>query len=392
MSPAGSIANPMERRLAALPELTAEETLRYSRHLLLPQVGADGQRRLKAARVLLIGAGGLGSPAALYLAAAGVGTLGLVEFDTVDLTNLHRQVLHGTADIGRSKIDSARETIAALNPNVTVEAHAVRLTSENALDLVARYDLVVDGSDNFPTRYLVNDASVLAGRLNVHGSVFRFDGQASVFGAPGGPCYRCLFPDPPPPGSVPGCDEGGVLGVLPGLVGVIQATETLKLILGAGDPLVGRLLLVDALRMQFRMLRFERDPACPACGTRTLKTLIDYEAFCGIAPPDAAMEITPRELADRIAGGTRPVLIDVREPREWELARIEGARLIPLGTLEAAMGSLDRTADIVVYCKSGARSAKAVEQLRAAGFARVRNLAGGIRRWSDEIDPSVPRY
>jgi adenylyltransferase/sulfurtransferase len=392
MSPAASLANPLERRLAALPELTAEETLRYSRHLLLPQVGADGQRRLKAARVLLIGAGGLGSPAALYLAAAGVGTLGLVEFDTVDLTNLHRQVLHGTADVGRSKIDSARETIASLNPNVIVEPHAVRLTSENALDLVARYDLVVDGSDNFPTRYLVNDASVLTGRLNVHGSVFRFDGQASVFGAPGGPCYRCLFPDPPPPGSVPGCDEGGVLGVLPGLVGVIQATETLKLILGAGDPLVGRLLLVDALRMQFRMLRFERDPSCPACGTRTLKTLIDYDAFCGIAPPDATAEITPRELADRIAGGTRPVLIDVREPREWELARIEGAQLIPLGTLEAAMGSLDRTADIVVYCKTGARSAKAMEQLRAAGFARVRNLAGGIRRWSDEIDPSVPRY
>jgi adenylyltransferase/sulfurtransferase len=392
MSPAASLANPLERRLAALPELTAEETLRYSRHLLLPQVGADGQRRLKAARVLLIGAGGLGSPAALYLAAAGVGTLGLVEFDTVDLTNLHRQVLHGTADVGRSKIDSARETIASLNPNVIVEPHAVRLTSENALDLVARYDLVVDGSDNFPTRYLVNDASVLTGRLNVHGSVFRFDGQASVFGAPGGPCYRCLFPDPPPPGSVPGCDEGGVLGVLPGLVGVIQATETLKLILGAGDPLVGRLLLVDALRMQFRMLRFERDPSCPACGTHTLKTLIDYDAFCGIAPPDATAEITPRELADRIAGGTRPVLIDVREPREWELARIEGAQLIPLGTLEAAMGSLDRTADIVVYCKTGARSAKAMEQLRAAGFARVRNLAGGIRRWSDEIDPSVPRY
>jgi adenylyltransferase/sulfurtransferase len=392
MSPATPIPDPMQRRLAELPELSAEETLRYSRHLLLPQVGAEGQRRLKAARVLLIGAGGLGSPAALYLAAAGVGTMGLVEFDTVDLTNLHRQVLHGTADIGRAKIDSARDRIASLNPNVTLVPHAERLTSANALDLVGRYDLVVDGSDNFPTRYLVNDASVLTGRLNVHGSVFRFDGQASVFGAPGGPCYRCLFPDPPPPGSVPGCDEGGVLGVLPGLVGVIQATETLKLILGAGDPLIGRLLLVDALRMQFRTLKFARDPSCPACGTRTLTGLIDYEAFCGITAADASTEITPRELADRIAAGTRPMLIDVREPREWELARIEGARLIPLGTLEAEIGTLDRSSDIVVYCKSGARSAKAAEQLRAAGFARVRNLAGGIRRWSDEVDPAVPRY
>jgi adenylyltransferase/sulfurtransferase len=384
--------NVMQRRIAELPELSAEETLRYSRHLLLPQVGEEGQRRLKASRVLLIGAGGLGSPAALYLAAAGIGTIGLVEFDTVDLTNLHRQLLHGTADVGRPKIESARARIAALNPNVRVEAHAERLTSANALEIVERYDLVVDGSDNFPTRYLVNDATVMTGRLNVHGSVFRFDGQASVFGAPGGPCYRCLFPEPPPPGSVPGCDEGGVLGVLPGLVGIIQATETLKLILGAGDPLIGRLLLVDALRMQFRTLKFERDPMCPACGTRTLRELIDYEQFCGIAAPDAALEITPRELADRIAAGTRPVLIDVREPREWELARIEGARLVPLGTLEAAIPSLDRTSDIVVYCKSGARSANAAKQLRAAGFTRVRNLAGGIRRWSDDVDPSVPRY
>ena len=393
MSPAVDPSlNVLQRRIADLPELSTEETLRYSRHLLLPQVGEEGQRRLKAARVLLIGAGGLGSPAALYLAAAGIGTIGLVEFDTVDLTNLHRQLLHGTADVGRPKIESARARIAALNPNVRLEAHAERLTSANALRIVERYDLVVDGSDNFPTRYLVNDATVMTGRLNVHGSVFRFDGQASVFGAPGGPCYRCLFPEPPPPGSVPGCDEGGVLGVLPGLVGIIQATETLKLILGAGDPLIGRLLLVDALRMQFRTLKFARDPVCPACGTRTLRELIDYEAFCGVAAPDASLEIIPRELAGRIAAGTRPVLIDVREPREWELARIEGARLVPLGTLEAAIPSLDRTSDIVVYCKSGARSANAVQQLRAAGFTRVRNLAGGIRRWSDEVDPSVPRY
>jgi adenylyltransferase/sulfurtransferase len=383
----------MRRRLAELPELTPEETLRYSRHLLLPQVGAEGQRRLKGARVLLVGAGGLGSPAALYLAAAGVGTLGLVEFDRVDVTNLQRQVLHGTADVGRKKIDSARERLAELNPLVAVEPHDARLSAANALDIIGAYDLVVDGSDNFPTRYLVNDACVLTGRVNVYGSVFRFDGQASVFATADGPCYRCLFPEPPPPGTVPDCEEGGVLGVLPGLVGMIQATEALKLILGEGEPLAGRLLLVDALRMQFRTLRFARDPECPACGTRTLGELIDYESFCGVsATADAVAEVSPKEFAAERARGAPVLLLDVREPQEWELARLEGARLVPLGTLEAAIPSLDRAADIVVYCKSGARSANAVRKLRDAGFAKVRNLAGGIRRWREEVDPAVPKY
>jgi len=384
---------PMRRRLADLPELSAEEARRYSRHLLLPQVGAEGQRRLKRARVLLVGAGGLGSPVALYLAAAGVGTLGIVEFDVVDISNLQRQVLHGTPGVGRPKLDSAAARIADLNPHVRVEGHGVRLSAANALEIVAGYDIVVDGTDNFATRYLVNDACVLTGRPNVSGSVFRFDGQVSVFGLGDGPCYRCLFPEPPPAGSVPNCEEGGVLGVLPGLVGTIQATETLKLILGAGEPLVGRLLLVDALRMQFRTLKFERDPECPACGTRTLKALVDYEVFCGVgAGAPVVAEITPRELAERMAGPEPPLLLDVREPREWELARIGGARLVPLGTLAAAMGSLDRNAEIVVHCKSGARSARAVQQLQEAGFASVKNLAGGILRWIDEVDPSVPRY
>ena len=383
----------MRRRLADLPELAPEEALRYSRHLLLPQVGAEGQRRLKAARVLLIGAGGLGSPAALYLAAAGVGTIGLVDNDAVEVTNLQRQVLHGTSDIGRAKLDSARDRLADLNPFVTVERHELRLMSVNALELVRAYDIVVDGSDNFPTRYLVSDACVLAGRPNVHGSVFRFDGQASVFGTADGPCYRCLFPEPPPPGTVPGCDEGGVLGVLPGLIGTIQATETLKLILGEGELLVGRLLLVDALRMTFRTLKFARDPACPACGTRTLRDLIDYEAFCGVgATADPVPEIEPRALAERVAAGTPPLLLDVREPREWELARIVGARLVPLATLNSAIERLERDAEIVVYCKTGGRSAQAARRLRDAGFTRVWNLAGGIRRWSEDVDASVPKY
>src|SRR5215831_6752429 len=326
-----------------LPELTADETRRYSRHLLLPPVGPEGQRKLKAARVLLVGGGGLGSPAALYLAAAGIGTIGLVEFDAVSESNLQRQVLYGTADVGRPKLDAARERIADLNPLVHLEAHAARLSSQNALDIVRAYDVVLDGTDNFPTRYLVNDACVLTRRPYVYGSVFRFEGQASVFGAPDGPCYRCLFPEPPPPGAVPDCEEGGVLGVLPGLIGVIQATEVLKLVLGAGDALIGRLLLVDALRMQFRTLRLDRDPECPACGTRTLQTLIDYEAFCGIrSGEDAVPEITPRDLAARFAAGEHPLLLDVREPREWEMARIERARLIPLGTLAREIPSLDR--------------------------------------------------
>jgi adenylyltransferase/sulfurtransferase len=376
-----------------LPELTADETRRYSRHLLLPPVGPEGQRKLKAARVLLVGGGGLGSPAALYLAAAGIGTIGLVEFDAVSESNLQRQVLYGTADVGRPKLDAARERIADLNPLVQLEAHAARLSAQNALDIVRAYDVVLDGTDNFPTRYLVNDACVLTRRRYVYGSVFRFEGQASVFGAPDGPCYRCLFPEPPPPGAVPDCEEGGVLGVLPGLIGVIQATEVLKLVLGAGDALIGRLLLVDALRMQFRTLRLERDPECPACGTRTLQTLIDYEAFCGIrGGEDAVPEIAPHELAARFAAGDRPLLLDVREPREWELARIEGARLVPLGTLAGAIPSLNREAEIVVMCKSGVRSANAARQLRDAGFRRVLNLAGGIKRWSADVDPRVPTY
>jgi molybdopterin/thiamine biosynthesis adenylyltransferase/rhodanese-related sulfurtransferase len=379
--------------MTALPELTPEETLRYSRHLLLPPVGAEGQRRLKASRVLLVGAGGLGSPAALYLAAAGVGTIGLVEFDAVDVSNLQRQVLHGTRDVGRPKVDSARDRIADLNPHVTVEAHPTRLTSANALEIVRAYDVVIDGTDNFPTRYLVNDACVLTGRPYVYGSVFRFEGQASVFAAKDGPCYRCLFPEPPPPGAVPDCEEGGVLGVLPGLIGVLQATEALKLLLGIGEPLVGRLLLVDALRMQFRTLKLERDPSCPACGTRTLRALIDYESFCGVGAGAAAVpEIAPRELAARLATGAPVELIDVREPREWELARIAGARLVPLGTLGGEIARWQRDAEIVIYCKTGVRSANAVRQLQAAGFTRVRNLTGGIRRWSDEVDSSVPRY
>ena len=381
---------PRER---TLPELTADETRRYSRHLLLPPVGPEGQRKLKAARVLLVGGGGLGSPAALYLAAAGIGTIGLVEFDAVSESNLQRQVLYGTADVGRPKLEAARERIADLNPLVQLEAHAARLSAQNALDIVRAYDVVLDGTDNFPTRYLVNDACVLTRRPYVYGSVFRFEGQASVFGAPDGPCYRCLFPEPPPPGAVPDCEEGGVLGVLPGLIGVIQATEVLKLVLGAGEALIGRLLLVDALRMQFRTLRLERDPECPACGTRTLQTLIDYEAFCGIrGGEDAVPEIAPHELAARFAAGDRPLLLDVREPREWELARIEGARLVPLGTLAGAIPSLDREAEIVVMCKSGVRSANAARQLRDAGFRRVLNLAGGIKRWSADVDPRVPTY
>jgi len=377
----------------ALPELTAEETQRYSRHLLLPPVGAEGQRRLKGARVLLVGAGGLGSPAALYLAAAGIGTLGIAEFDAVSESNLQRQVLYGTGDVGRAKLDAARARITDLNPHVTVEAHAARLSAANALGIIERYDLVLDGTDNFPTRYLVNDACVLTGRPYVYGSVFRFEGQASVFGAKDGPCYRCLFPEPPPPGTVPDCEEGGVLGVLPGLIGTIQATEVLKLVLGAGEPLIGKLLLVDALRMQFRMLRLERDPECPACGTRTLRALIDYESFCGIGRgADGVEEITPKELAAAMASGHPPVLLDVREPREWEMARIAGARLVPLASLAAEIRELDRGADIVVHCKSGSRSANAARQLKAAGFTRVRNLVGGIKRWSEDVDPRVPKY
>jgi len=382
------------------PELSNEEIFRYSRHLILPEVGLEGQKKLKRARVLLVGVGGLGSPAALYMAAAGVGTLGLVDFDVVDATNLQRQVLHGTSSIGKRKLDSARERIEDLNPNVHVEAHETSLTSRNALEIIGTYDIVVDGTDNFQTRYLVNDACVLLGKPNVYGSIYRFEGQSSVFATKDAPCYRCLFREPPPPGLVPSCAEGGVLGVLPGIIGTIQTTEALKLILGIGETLEGRLLLVDALRMKFRTLNLRKDPTCPACGTHEITELIDYEEFCGVrqaAAADAAAasgvpEITPTQLAARISRGEDFDLIDVREPHEWEIARIPGARLVPLGTLVDALPTLDSAREIVVHCKGGGRSAKAVQQLQASGFRKVWNLAGGITRWSDDVDPSTPKY
>jgi sulfur-carrier protein adenylyltransferase/sulfurtransferase len=381
-----------------LPDLSPEEILRYSRHLILPDVALDGQRRLKGARILLIGAGGLGSPLGLYLAAAGVGTLGLVDFDVVDLTNLQRQVLHGTKDVGRPKLESARDRIRDVNPHVHVEPYETRLTSENALEIIQDYDVVVDGTDNFATRYLTNDACVLLGKPNVYGSIFRFEGQASVFATEEGPCYRCLFPEPPPPGLVPSCAEGGVLGVLPGLIGTIQATEAIKLILGVGEPLIGRLVLIDALTMQFRTVKLRKDPQCPACGTREIQGLIDYDEFCGVTHDQEPIavngvpEITPRELAARQQAGDDFDLIDVREPHELQIAQLEGARLIPLGTLAEELSTLDSARELIVFCRSGARSAKAVRQLQAAGFRKVWNLAGGILRWSDEVDPSVRKY
>jgi len=379
------------------PTLEREELLRYGRHLLLPEVGINGQRKLKAARVLIVGAGGLGSPAALYLAAAGVGTIGLVDFDVVEVTNLQRQLLHGTRDIGRPKLDSARDRLSDTNPNVRLELHPVRLTAANALTIIGQYDLILDGTDNFVTRYLVNDACVLLGKPNVYGSIFRFDGQASVFATTDGPCYRCLYPEPPPPGLVPSCAEGGVLGVLPGLVGTIQATEAVKLILGIGKPLVGRLLLVDALDTQFRAVTVHRDPACPACGTRELQGLVDYEQFCATgggasAGLDAVPQIEPRDLAIRRASGESIQLIDVREPHEWEITRIEGARLIPLHRLETALPTIDRTTPVAVYCKAGTRSALAVRDLLDAGFRQVWSVTGGIVRWSREVDAAVAEY
>ncbi len=378
-------------------DLSRDELLRYSRHLILPDVGLDGQKRIKAARILLVGAGGLGSPAALYLAAAGVGTLGLVDFDVVDVSNLQRQILHGTDAVGTPKLESARRRIADINPHVDVETYETRLTSANALDILGKYDVIVDGTDNFATRYLTNDACVMLGKPNVYGSIFRFEGQASVFATADGPCYRCLFPNPPPPGLVPSCAEGGVLGVLPGLVGTIQATEALKLILGTGESLAGRLLLIDAMSMRFHTVRVPRDPQCPACGTRQITELIDYDEYCGTPGGTETREmkdipeITPRALAERLTGQPDFDLIDVREPYEWQIARLPGARLIPLGELASQMSSLDATREIIVYCRSGARSADATRHLRAAGF-RASNLAGGILRWSDEVDPSVMKY
>jgi sulfur-carrier protein adenylyltransferase/sulfurtransferase len=391
-----TLASPAARS-SAPPALEREELLRYGRHLLLPEVAIDGQRKLKAARVLIVGAGGLGSPAALYLAAAGVGTLGLVDFDIVEVTNLQRQLLHGTRDVGRPKLDSARDRLHDANPNVKLELHPTRLTAANALTIIRDFDLVLDGTDNFATRYLVNDACVLLGKPNVYGSIFRFDGQASVFATKDGPCYRCLFPEPPPPGLVPSCAEGGVLGVLPGLVGTVQATEAIKLILGIGTSLTGRLLLVNALDAQFRTVNVRRDPACPACGTRELRHLVDYDQFCATsggvsAGLDAVPQIEPRELAIRRASGEAIQLIDVREPHEWEIGRIEGARLVPLHRLNAAIPEIDRATPVAVYCKGGTRSALAVRDLKDAGFQQVWSVSGGILRWSREVDSGIPEY
>jgi molybdopterin/thiamine biosynthesis adenylyltransferase/rhodanese-related sulfurtransferase len=379
-------------------ELSNEEIARYSRHLIMPEVALDGQKRLKQARVLTIGAGGLGSPLALYLAAAGVGTLGIVDFDVVDESNLQRQIIHGTSDLGRPKMESAREKIEDINPNVNVEAFEEALTSENALEIFEDFDVVVDGTDNFPTRYLVNDACVITGKPNVYGSIFRFEGQASVFYAEEGPCYRCLYPEPPPPGLVPSCAEGGVLGILPGAIGTIQATETVKLLLGIGEPLIGRLLLYDALSMRFREMKLRKDPDCPVCGENpTVTELIDYQEFCGIPQAqqadqaDDVPEITVRELKEKLDNGQNVSVLDVREPHEYEVANID-ARLIPLGELPERLIELDRDETLAVHCKTGARSARAVQLLKEAGFQNVYNVRGGITAWSEEIDPSVPRY
>ena len=386
---------------ATLPELTTDDLSRYSRHLILPEVGMEGQRRLKAARVLCVGTGGLGSPLALYLTAAGIGTLGLVDFDVVDSSNLQRQIIHSTKDIGRKKIDSAEEKLSALNPAIKIVKHETMLSSANALDILKDYDIVADGTDNFPTRYLVNDACVLLGKPNVYGSIFRFEGQASVFATETGPCYRCLYPEPPPPGLVPSCAEGGVLGILPGLVGVIQATEVIKLILGNGEPLIGRLLLVDALNMRFRELKLRKNPECPVCGTNpTVTALIDYDHFCGIVPEtpqeknvkNGIPQLSVKELkARRDAGDEDVFLLDVREPYEYQIAQI-GGTLIPQNDVPNRLAEIPRDREIVVQCRSGARSQRIAELLKQSGYTQVVNLAGGILAWSDEIDPSVQKY
>jgi adenylyltransferase/sulfurtransferase len=380
--------------------LTNDEVKRYSRHLIMPEVGVEGQRKLKASRVLCIGAGGLGSPVAMYLAAAGVGTLGIVDFDTVDFSNLQRQILHGTPDVGRPKLDSAKDKLHALNPEIDIETYEVALSSQNAMKLFEPYDVIVDGTDNFPTRYLVNDACVLLGKPNAYGSIFRFEGQASVFATKDGPCYRCLYPEPPPPGLVPSCAEGGVLGVLPGLIGVIQATEAVKLIMGIGEPLIGRFLIYDALRMRFRELKLRKDPECPVCGTHpTVTKLIDYEQFCGITPAapepvtvNRATEITSVELKQRLDRGDKLKIVDVREPNEYQINRIPGSELIPLGDVPKRYRELNPDEEIVVHCKMGGRSAKAADFLRSVGFTRVLNLKGGILDWIDKVDPSQPKY
>jgi adenylyltransferase/sulfurtransferase len=381
--------------------LSKDEILRYSRHLIIPEVGVEGQQKLKAAKVLLIGAGGLGAPLGLYLSAVGIGKIGLVDFDVVDYTNLQRQVIHSTQDVGKKKLDSAAEKMKAINPNVEIARHEVALTSENALDILKDYDIVVDGTDNFPTRYLVNDACVLLGKPNVYGSIFRFEGQATVFAYQGGPCYRCLYPEPPPPGLVPSCAEGGVLGILPGTIGLIQATETVKLILGIGDPLVGRLVLYDALGMRFRELKLRKNPDCPVCGDHpTVTKLIDYHQFCGVPQQQPAVqetkvnegEIDVKEVKAKLDRGDQFTLIDVREPHEYKICNIPGAKLIPLGEFPKHVGDFDPNDDIVIHCKSGMRSAKACGILRQAGFQNVRNMKGGILAWSDQIDPTVPKY
>ncbi|HUQ33383.1 MAG TPA: molybdopterin-synthase adenylyltransferase MoeB [Pyrinomonadaceae bacterium] len=385
--------------------LSNEEIARYSRHLIMPEVGMDGQRRLKAASVLMIGTGGLGAPTGMYLAAAGVGRLGILDFDVVDESNLQRQIIHGTKDVGRPKIESARDRLHDINPHVQLDTYETRLTSENALALFREYDVVVDGTDNFPTRYLVNDACVLTGKPNVYGSIFRFEGQASIFWAERGACYRCLYPEPPPPGLVPSCAEGGVLGVLPGIVGAIQANETIKLILGAEGVLINRLLLFDAWRMRFRELKLRKDPSCPVCGERpTITELIDYEEFCGLKPPVVAAqvtaeqgpqmeEITATELKRRLERGDDVQIIDVREPNEYQIGRLEESKLIPLGQVVGRMSEIDESREAVIHCKGGVRSAKAIEALKRAGYnGRLINLKGGITAWSDEVDPSVPKY
>src|SRR5204862_5961241 len=393
----------MATAVEALPQLTNDEIKRYSRHLIMPEVGMDGQRRLKAGSVLCIGAGGLGSPAAMYLAAAGVGTIGVVDFDVVDFSNLHRQIIDGTPDVGRSKLASAKDRLNAINPHVGVQTYEVALSSSNALKLFEPYDVILDGTDNFPTRYLTNDACVLLGKPNAYGSIFRFEGQASVFATKEGPCYRCLYPEPPPPGLVPSCAEGGVLGVLPGVIGVIQATEAIKLIAQIGEPLIGRFLIYDALRMRFRELKLKKDPDCPVCGTHpTVTKLIDYEQFCGIHPaaPEApgvtahnpATEITSTELKKRLDRGDKLTLVDVREPNEYQINRIPGTVLIPLGEVPRRYAELNPDDEIVVNCKVGERSAKAADFLRTVGFKRELNLKGGILDWIDKVDPTQPKY
>ncbi|HYP04639.1 MAG TPA: molybdopterin-synthase adenylyltransferase MoeB [Bryobacteraceae bacterium] len=382
----------------ATPTLSKEEVLRYSRHLIMPEVGMEGQLKLKSAKVLMVGAGGLGAPLGMYLAAAGIGRIGMVDFDVVDHTNLQRQVIHGTKDVGKKKLDSAAETMHDINPYVQLDKYDVALNSDNALELFGQYDMVIDGTDNFPTRYLVNDACVLLKKPNVYGSIFRFEGQATVFAYEGGPCYRCLYPEPPPPGLVPSCAEGGVLGILPGLIGLVQATEAVKLILGTGEPLVGRLLLYDALAMRFRELKLRKNPECPVCGDHpTVTKLIDYQEFCGLGRGqeevvEATGDIDPVEVKQKIDRGDDFILIDVREPHEYQICSIPQAKLIPLGEVQKRMNELNTADEIVMHCKGGTRSAKAVDILKQAGFKRVRNMKGGILAWSDKVDPSVPKY